>query len=361
MTNLVASAVEGLAPEAVSVVDMDGRLLSRPKKAAAADGSEITAESMEVRQQLERNLVAKISQTLEPLLGSKGFRAGASVDCDVTSGDLQEEVLDPARSVMLSSQKTEDVSDRQVEAGGVPGTASNLPSPAPAAPKSGSGTSRRTENITFQASRLVRHTVIPQGVIRRMSLAVLVDQGVRWEGNGPQKQRVLVPPAPETLKTIRDLVAGVTGFNADRGDQLIVETLPFESSVNAQPPAAASPVTSPSTSKDPPWLQFVRRSRDLWTPMLLTLVVLLAFAHLLFSARRRRHEPMEPVVSAPDELPAGAGPAQLAPSFAPAGQIESASFLEDRNQLADRVRHLARKDTAATANVLRMWMQETKS
>src|SRR5580658_1589254 len=61
VTNLVASAVEGLTPEAVSLVDMDGNLLSKPRKNAEADGSELTAESLLVRQQLEKALVAKIS------------------------------------------------------------------------------------------------------------------------------------------------------------------------------------------------------------------------------------------------------------------------------------------------------------
>ena len=133
VTNLVASAVEGLAPESVSLVDMDGNLLSKPRKAAAADGTEITAESLEVRQQIEKALVTKISATLEPLLGANRFRAGASVECDLTSGEQQEETLDPAKSVMLSSQKTEEGADRPVS-GGVPGTASNLPNPPNNAP-----------------------------------------------------------------------------------------------------------------------------------------------------------------------------------------------------------------------------------
>src|SRR5208337_4296077 len=87
VTNLVASAVEGLTPDSVSVVDMDGTLLSRPKKTAAGDGSEVTTEALEVRQQVEKDLVAKINKTLEPLLGAQKFRAGASVDCDLTSGE----------------------------------------------------------------------------------------------------------------------------------------------------------------------------------------------------------------------------------------------------------------------------------
>src|ERR1035438_5229603 len=233
VTHLVASAVEQLSPEAVSVLDMNGNLLSKPKRLSAGDGSEIDSESLELRQQIEHNLVAKISETLEPLLGPNGYRTGVSVDCDLTSGEEQEETLDPSRSVMLSSQKTEDATER-ASSSGIPGTAANLPGAAASPARTGGGISRRTENITYQTSRIVRHTRIPQGVVKRMSLAVLVDQGVRWEG----KQRVLVPPAPETLKTIKDLVAGVTGFNAERGDQLIVETLPFESSLNGEPPAA---------------------------------------------------------------------------------------------------------------------------
>jgi hypothetical protein len=82
-----------------------------------------------------------------------------------------------------------------------------------------------------------------------MSLAVLVDQTVQWQG----KSKVMVPPSAETLKTIHDLVAGVTGLDADRGDQLVVETLPFESSVNAQPPDAQSPLGPSVPVKEPPF------------------------------------------------------------------------------------------------------------
>jgi flagellar M-ring protein FliF len=356
VTNLVASAVEGLSPDAVSVVDMDGTLLSRPKKAAATDGSEITAESMEVRQQLERNLVAKIGQTLEPLLGPNRFRAGASVDCDLTSGDQQEETLDPARSVMVSSQKTEDLTER-ASSGGIPGTSANLPTTNQAAAKTPGGLSRRTENITYQTSRVVRHTRIPQGVIRRMSLAVLLDQSVQWEGEGEQKRRVLVPPAPETLKTIKDLVAGVTGFNAERGDQLIVETLPFEASLNAEPPRAKPAAQPKPTGKDPAWLQFVTKYRELWVPLSLALGLLLVLVRVLFRATTRR-KPVEEEIQIADALQAAAMDAlpQPASEFSPAGHLGAPN--DERLQLAERVRQLARRDPAAAKNVLRMWLQE---
>ena len=365
VTNLVASAVEGLTPEAVAVVDMDGTLLSRPKKAAAGADSEITSESLEVRTQIEKNLVAKISETLEPLLGAKGFRAGASVDCDLTSAEQQEETLDPARSVMLSSQKTEDVTER-AGASGIPGTASNLPQPATSTSKGPGGVSRRTENVAYQTSRIVRHTRIPQGVIRRMSLAVLVDQNVRWEGDGAAKHRVLVPPPPETLKTIRDLVAGVSGFSAERGDQLVVETLPFESSLNSEPPKAVRPVTAPKPgAKDPPWLEFVNRYRDLWAPLTLGLALLVVLARGVF--RLTRHAPAPGDIDFREELAAPAAHAELSPAASEiaGGQLTASEAArlaaEDHGELADRVRMLAKRDPAVTANVLRMWLQESKS
>src|SRR5215467_2475029 len=155
VTHLVASAVEGLAPTAVALLDMDGHLLNRPRPASSGDGNEISAEALEIRQQIERNLVQKISATLEPLLGPDGFRAGVSVDCDLTSGEQQEEAFDPSRSVMMSSQKTEDTSEKLASVG-IPGTASNLPEPPPRPAAASGGLSRRTENITYQTSRTVR-------------------------------------------------------------------------------------------------------------------------------------------------------------------------------------------------------------
>ena len=372
VTNLVASAVAGLAPEAVSLVDMDGNVLSKPRKASAATGSEITAESLEVRQQIERALVTKISATLEPLVGANRFRAGASVDCDLTSGEQQEETLDPAKSVMLSSQKTEEGADHPVS-GGIPGTASNLPNP-PAPNKTTTGVARRTENITYQTSRTVRTTRIPQGVVKRMSLAVLLDQTVQWEGDGSNKKKLLVPPTPETLKTIRDLVAGVTGFNEERGDQLIVESLPFESSVNAQPPQSPRPTDSKPAVKEPPLVEFYNKYRDLTLPVSLGLILLIALGTAVFRMRRKPKrgaaQSLEQLELPPGSYPPGSaslpgaeGAAAHLELSAKAQQLAAGPQISEgeRDQLADRIRLVAKRDPAATANVLRMWLQENQS
>jgi flagellar M-ring protein FliF len=134
IAHMVASAVEGLAPEAVSVMDMHATLLNRPKN--TQDESDLSDEGIEYRQKVERDLMAKINTTLEPLLGAERFKAGVSVECDFTSGEQSEETYNPEKSVMTSSQKTEETTTNGAGVAGVPGTASALPRPTGRAPAS---------------------------------------------------------------------------------------------------------------------------------------------------------------------------------------------------------------------------------
>ena len=201
---LAASAVDGLLPEAVSVVDMRGNLLNRA--------------ALDCRQKLEHDVLAKIDKSLEPLLGVDKFRATASIECDFTSAEQSEETYDPPKSVIVSSQKTEDPSGESASAG-VPGDTSSpgLPAGRPA----GSG-------------HTLRHVREPKGTVKRMSVSLLLDSVVRYEGTGAKAKRIVEAPSADTLKAIHDLVAGVIGLSPERGDQLVVETLPFESTLNPE-------------------------------------------------------------------------------------------------------------------------------
>ena len=136
---------------------------------------------LEIRQSIERDLVAKINSTLEPLLGAEKFRAGASVECDFTTGEQSEEIFRPGnRSVMVTySQKSEDSSST----GGAAPEFRERRRTCPALRRTSShsslaGVSRRTESISYQSSRTVKHVTMPEGSIKKMSLAVLVDQAV---------------------------------------------------------------------------------------------------------------------------------------------------------------------------------------
>jgi flagellar M-ring protein FliF len=264
--------------------------------------------------------------------------------------------------VMVTSQKSEDSNERTA-AGGIPGTAANLPKPPGQSPVA-SGSSHRTENVTYQTSRVVKHTRIPQGVIRRMSLSVLVGQPAHWEGSGKTRHRVVVPPSPEKLKTIRDLVAGVTGFSMDRGDQLIVETLPFESTVESDP-SLLPPASATKPSAGPPWLDFVTKyqSAIMIGVALLTLCsFLLRIALKLMSNRNRRTDDTELSRELPPPAyePPAPTPVQTSLATALAGHA-SAGLLPSDEEAAGRIRILAQNDPEVAANVLRMWLQNQRA
>jgi flagellar M-ring protein FliF len=388
--HLVASAVEGLAPDAVSVLDMNGNLLGRPKAQGGQDAVELSEESINFRRKLESDLMAKINATLEPLLGAEKFKAGVSLDCDFSAGEQSEELFDPARTVMLTSQRSEDNSAPS-SAAGSPGSSSNLPRPTSRPGGSSSRVSRVTENITYQPSRTVKKTRLPSGGIRKMSLAVLVDQGVTWERDGNQYKRVLVPPPPEKLKVIRDMVAGVTGFNADRGDQLTVETLPFETTMLTEPPKnpAAPGVQGPSGSTQtspvapgqfalPAFLMDRKTQRTGGAALLL---LLLAAGLFLFLKRAGQKRGARVALDAPAALQAGDGATASIEEPSPEQQLEARLAERDAAQrrleaqalgslkiapvvtkasevLAKHLREKITQDTQLAAQILQSWIRD---
>jgi flagellar M-ring protein FliF len=344
ITHLVASAVEGLSPDAVSLLDMNGNLLSRPKAASSQDGTGPSAASLDYRHQIETDLIAKIGATLGPLLGSEKFRAGVSVECDFTGAELSEEIFDPARSVMLSSQRTEDNTGGTV-ANGIPGTASALPRPTSRPNGSANKTTRTTENIAYQSSRSVKKTHLPAGVVRKMSLAVLVDQDVTWEKDKNGFKRVLVPPPPVKLKVIHDLVAGITGFSAERGDQLVIETLPFETTLLLEPPGGLPGAPGkPGTPAGGLALPLDKKTLLIGGGALAGLLVLGIMAFLL--GRKRRNKQGTSTATSPATLQAagahGASAALPAPS-------QAENLME--NQLAERDALQAQMDAQALSSL----------
>jgi flagellar M-ring protein FliF len=379
INHLVAAAVEGLSPDAISVLDMNGNLLGRPKTAGPLDGPEPSGAALEYRHQVETDLLSKINSTLEPLLGAEKFRAGVSVECDFTGGEQSEEIFDPARSVMTSSQRTED-STGSANSSGVPGTASTLPRPTSRPSSSSKSVSRTTENIAYQSSSTVKKTRMPAGLVKKMSVAVLVDQSVTWEKDQKGYKKVLVPPAPETLKIIRDQVAGVTGFNQDRGDQLTIDTLPFENTLMLEPPDAVS--ARPAAPEAP--AGFVLKW-DRKTMMIgggtLGGVLVLGFLMLLLG-RRGKNADVE--VTGPAELPRGAAAPAVLPGVDVEKQLESQLAERDALQqkmdaqaltslklapvitkkaevLAKHLREKITKDPDVSAQILRTWIREEES
>jgi len=360
ITHLISSAVEGLAPEAVSVLDMRGNLLNRAKRVSESDSGTSEA-ALEYRRTVEHDLTSKLDATLEPLVGSGRFRASVSADTDLTSGEQSEEHFDPTQSVMVTSQKTEDISSPSRTAGGIPGTASNLPDPAPAPVTVGGGSSRKTESVNYQSSRTVKRTVLPQGGIKRLSVSVLIDHEVHFEGEGAQAKRVLTAPPPERLKVIHDLAAAAVGLNTERGDQLIVESLPFDSTVNLEPPGPASaPPAAPLT----PLEQLKKNPKMLYGAAGGAAVLLAGLFFLVFKMMKKSppppaHQPesLPPAKTEPAAMPRLAGADTWAPSAVGAAPIPALAPARIE-VLTNQIRDTAQKDGEIAAGVLRGWLRE---
>jgi flagellar M-ring protein FliF len=367
ITNMVSSAVEGLAPESVSVVDMSGNLLNRPHRDGLPDGAQVSEAALEYRQAIEHDLAVKINNTLEPLLGADKFRTGVSADVDMTSGEQSEETFDPTKSVMLTSQKTEDSSGttRASATPTPPGTASNLPQPpAPQKPTSGSSSTKRSESISYQTSRVTKHVKLPQGTVKRLSIAVLVDQGAKWEGQGKQMHRVVLPPEPEKLKAIQTLVSTLVGLSSERGDQITVEALPFDSTLNLEPPSALGPENTKKT--DLTLIDMLKQKPAvLWGSVGGGVLLLVLIGFLAFRGKGRAASPHTPQV-----LPAAAAPAGL-PALVtgqpgagaiPEGAAGFPALMPSRTEvLMKQLQDSGRNNPEAWAGILRGWLSEEEA
>jgi flagellar M-ring protein FliF len=215
---------------------------------------------------------------------------------------------------------------------------------------------------------MTRHVKLPQGTIKRLSIAVLVDQAVQWQGKPPQQQRVLVPPTPEKLKTIHDLVATAVGFTAARGDQLTVETLPFDSTLNAAPPVPDLP--APPKGKKPPATLLEQLKENpllMWGAIGAGAVILLLLVLVLFRGKgvknvRVAETPALPAATTADReavpvsaagretVNINANPAPTAGAFQlPASRVDV---------IVTQLRESATTNADAWAQVLRSWVAE---
>jgi flagellar M-ring protein FliF len=370
IANLVASSVDGLTPEAVAVIDSSGRLLNRPRPADSADAS--SDANLDYRRQIESELIAKINTAIEPLVGAGHFHAGVNVDCDFSSSEQSDEIYDSTKSALLQSQTTEESNSSMLSGGGTPGTAANLPHPPPKEASGATGLLRRTENASYQPGKTVRRTLSPKGTVRRISTAVLVDQTVRWEGSGAKARKTLIPASAEVLKGIRDVVAGITGFSDQRGDQITIESLPFESTLSSEPPGSAA-------------LPLKAKGYDLKHPIVLyggTVILLLILAIVFLGIRRPAAGKPGAEDMAASPLEAGAGASALPEKASAQSQLEDQIAANEAEQaqieaeaighiklppntrksevLVRHIRESIKGDPVAAANVLRTWVADVE-
>jgi flagellar M-ring protein FliF len=250
--SLVAGSVENLSADQVTLVDADGRVNFKPRSSNAAEAD------------AEQAMEAKLVAMLEPLAGRDNVRATVNVSYDHGTEERTDEVYDPTQVATLSMQKSEQTSALRGQASGVPGTASNSPagaaagsvagSQAAAAPGTppllqkealpvypqqgaGQGQSLREENGTYGVTKHLVHTEQGPGRVRRVSAAVVVNDRSAVEGAGKMEHTVWKPRSPEEMHRLEELAQAAVGFDARRGDQVVMENVSFSTNApEVKPP-----------------------------------------------------------------------------------------------------------------------------
>ena len=218
--HLVATAVPGLQPRAISIIDSRGELLARGGQAVGGAAGAATQEEMRRAQELR--LARGVEEMLERTLGAGRVRAEVSIDMDFERVELREERFDPENQVARSTQSTNET-QRTNEPGNV-SVANNLPGAEAAPAGAGNQESRQEETTNFEIGRSNRHTLREHPVVRRLSVAVLVDGVAEPVEGGPPRLR---ERNAEELARLVTLVRGAVGFNEQRGDRVEVVSMRF--------------------------------------------------------------------------------------------------------------------------------------
>ena len=352
--HLVASAVSGLKPQRVSIVDETGQLLADGE---AGDNENVVGD--ERRAAYEKRMRNEVEAIVSSVVGAGRARVQLSADFDYNKITQTSDSFDPEGRVLRSSQTREESSSTIDNSGQV--TVNNeLPGnqrpDAAAAARDQSKKSEETNN--YEISHTTKTEVTEAGRVNRISVAVLVDGSYSKNEKG---EMVYQERGKEQLDRIAALVRSAIGFDQKRGDHVEVVNLKF-----AEAPAVA-PIAEPTGLLG--MLQFTKDDVmyviELGVMMLLSLVVLFMVVRPL--VRRILASELIPALTGADQTPAltdGNAAAATGQSLVPgpnaASQMIDVAQVQGQvhAQTVHRVGELAERNPNETASIVRQWLTE---
>lgn len=226
--NLVAAAVPNLKPTKVAIVDNMGTLLASGGSDEDGLGSAVST-AQEMRVDYQARLVRTIEELVERTVGAGNVRAEITAEIDFDRITENSEVYDPDGQVVRSTQSVEETSNSLDGQSDAPVTVgNNLPDAT--LPGQGDGTTsqsrseRSEETVNYEISRTVKTFVREVGLVRRLSVAILINGSYVANADG---DLVYQPRAAEELEQIATLVRSAVGYDEERGDTLEVVNLRF--------------------------------------------------------------------------------------------------------------------------------------
>ncbi|HUB02762.1 MAG TPA: flagellar basal-body MS-ring/collar protein FliF [Terriglobales bacterium] len=334
---LVASAVDGLRPENVTVVDAD---TATPFLARRGPGGRASFDS-------DEELAAAAVHAIEPVVGADHVRASVHVDYDLSTSENTSETFDPKSTAPISQQHSEELAGGANPAG-VPGTASNIPgaaAPSPTITATLDNQSSKSDTATYAVSKNIRRVSEPAGRVRRITAAVLIDDATETAPGKDGKLNVnRRKRTAEEMTAIEKLARAAIGVDDQRGDLLALENLSFQ----------AAPIETPSA---PGKFERYRLLLVPWTGVLrylgITFVFLLVYALVLRPVKKQALTAFRQI---PQQL-AQASAAAVAPAAGielPSGSEESKRALALKKELTDKIK----SEPAAASRLVQTWIRE---
>ncbi len=380
IVNLVASSVPDLSSNEVTVVDQQGQLLSAPQDADSA----AREARFQLVQRLEDDYTQRIEELLTPLVGAGHVQAQVVAEVDTSVSEEAREQYQPGSQIVRSEQLTQQVNRGDGVNGGVPGSLSNEPPPAgvaqpppapPAAataaatgaaaaaagaaagaPKPGAASassaaqtpeSTSTESTrNYEMNRTLDYTRQPAGRLKRVTVAVLIDDIHSVDASGKAVER---PLTQAELAHVTQLVKDAVGFDASRGDSVNVVNSSFQAA--AQP--AATDLEQVPIWERPLFLELVKLGAGLIVLLVLALAVLRPLVRALLG-------PARAALAAPGgtALPPGsaADAALAAPTPRAVAQSGAGQPGPAYEQQVSNARALVNQDAKRVAQVVRTWV-----
>ncbi len=268
--HLVASAVPGLEPSRISVVDETGRMLAQGT--GDDDTAYLASTADERTASVQKQVEERVRDIVESVVGAGRVRVRVAADLDMNRVTQTQDTFDPNGQVVRSTQTREEKSasqdqqpNDQVTAGNQVPNANANANNGGAGAQSNQNANTTEETVNYEISKTTRTQITESGGVKRLSVAVLVDGRYQTDAQGVQ---TYTPRPQAELDQISALVRTAMGFDQNRGDQLQVVNLQF-----ADGPAAPTDNTAPGLfdfSKDD-----IVRFAEMGVMLILSLLVLL--------------------------------------------------------------------------------------
>jgi flagellar M-ring protein FliF len=350
ISNLVAGSVEGLKPENLTIVDVNGNMLSSDE----AGGNPLGLSSKQLETQrsyeatTERNLQAMLDRVLG--MGRATVRVAADMNWDKT--EQTSETFTPGdvtQTPVRTSHDITETSNAGAAVGGVPGAASNNGSvPTYQGGTTGGGSVTKTDReTTYELNKSIKKVVTAPGSVTRLSVSVMVDD----DPNNPN---------PGLLQSVQNAVNAAAGINNQRGDVLTVTPIPF----NRDDLLATQTAMNDAAQKEQ-LMNYLHLGALALGPVLLLVV-------LFFMLKRGRKKTASDVVMAISEAPHGglpmivatpeAAPAVAAarPAARPAGMAQAISEDPQKLYIREQIQVLGKSNPATVAQLIQTWMDEDR-